>query len=134
MVIAYIAPVETDNHRPLYEKFKLLDSIRSGSVTDPTSKFFTISGISLLSAYYGYVQLIKNSKLIFARDMTQPEMTEKIYRVFPVAFRRISIMLDLMAIPEMVGRLRRDVERDGTFVSCGELLLAFQIFHHSASL
>jgi hypothetical protein len=104
--------------RPLYEKFKLLDSIRSGSVTDPASKFF--SGISLLSAYYAYVHLIKNSQLIFTRDMTQPKMTEKIYRVFPVAFRRISIMLDLMAVPEMVGRLRRDVERDGTFVSCGE--------------
>lgn len=113
-------PEEIDNHRALYDKFRLLDSIRSGSVTDPTSKFFTISGISLLSAYYGYVQLIKNSKLIFTRDaMTQPEMAEKIYRVFPVAFRGISIMLDLMAVPEMVGKLRRDVERDGTFVSSG---------------
>lgn len=120
VVITYAAPDEIDNNRVLYEKFKLLDSIRSGTVTDPTSKFFTISGISLLSAYYGYLQLIKNSKLIFTRDaVTQPEMAEKIYRVFPVAFRGISIMLDLMAVPEMVGKLRRDVERDGTFVSSG---------------
>lgn len=98
----------------------MLDSIRSDSVTDPASKFFAISGVSLLSAYYGYLKLIKNSKLIFTNDaLTQPEMLEKIYRVFPVGFRGISAMLDFMAVPEMVGKLRKDVERDGTFVSSG---------------
>ncbi|KAK2465556.1 hypothetical protein APHAL10511_002448 [Amanita phalloides] len=103
--------------RKLYEKFNLLNTIQSAS--DPVL-FFADSGISLLSAYYGYVQLIKNSKIVFARNTTaQLDIVEKLYRVIPVAFRKVLIMLDLMTLPEMVDRLRLDVERDEVFVSSG---------------
>ena len=79
-----------------------------------------MNGVSLISAYYGYVHLIKNVKLVFTRDsMAWPHNVEKIYHTFPVALRNISIMLDIMTVPEMVGRLRKDVERDVFFISSG---------------
>ncbi|SRR6266576_2371175 len=121
--------------RALYDKFKLLDSIRLGSITNPGATLFTVNGVSLISAYYGYVQLIKNIKLVFARDsMAVPLLAEKIYRAFPAAFRGISLMLDIMAVPEVVGRLRKDVERDTSFISAGICTSVFSIDRHQHSI
>jgi hypothetical protein len=118
--------------RALYDKFKLLDSIRLGGITDPGATLFTVNGVSLVSAYYGYVQLIKNTRLAFARDsIALPLYVEKIYRAFPAAFRGISIMLDIMVVPEVVGRLRKDVERDTSFISSGICASAFSINRHT---
>jgi hypothetical protein len=109
--------VEDQKLKLLYNRFNLVRTVQSN--TNP-SLFFAASGVSLLSAYYGYVQLLRNCKLIFFRGASSHlDIISKVHGIFPVAFKNILTMLHASAVPEMVDRLKRDVERDWRFVTAG---------------
>ncbi|KAM6493267.1 hypothetical protein JOM56_011401 [Amanita muscaria] len=147
-----VTPVDGEEHKPIitdvdgderiddldklkliYNRFKMINDIHSENVFD----FVSQSGVTILSAYYGYVQVIKNCKTLFWRQgllSDHPNLAtnwfasasqqhlafvEKIHGVFPTAIKNILSMLDILTVPEMVEKLRRDMGWYSRFIASG---------------
>ncbi|KIL65399.1 hypothetical protein M378DRAFT_162020 [Amanita muscaria Koide BX008] len=124
---------DLDKLKLIYNRFKMINDIHSENVFD----FVSQSGVTILSAYYGYIQVIKNCKTLFWRQgllSDHPNLVtnwfasasqqhlafvEKIHGVFPTAIKNILSMLDILTVPEMVEKLRRDMEWYSRFIASG---------------
>ncbi|KAM6493269.1 hypothetical protein JOM56_011403 [Amanita muscaria] len=134
----------TPSFRLIHDRFKMINDIHSDQ---NILNFFSQSGTTILSAYYGYVQVIKNCKTFFSRsglfsghpdleiDVFLPAsqqhlaFIERILTLFSKAIKNILSTLDVLAVPEMVEKLRRDVEWDSRFIISG-----LEIVHRCAQV